>query len=161
MAKIELSSASIDGTNIGKRKAEESLVDLGGADFASLPPVVTARQKSRTKLLCSHEQTQSIVQDIVSNTHDKMEDEENEYTEGSCETPKSEEHKIPTVLECPPAPKKPRPTSKRKSAGPPGGFFVPPGLDLVFLPLKKTCRRTKLWPDETARLEVAQRTGDL
>lgn len=32
-----------------------------------------------------------------------------------CETPKSEEHRIPKVLTCPPAPRKPRPTARRKT----------------------------------------------
>lgn len=32
-----------------------------------------------------------------------------------CETPKSEEHRIPKILACPPAPRKPRPTARRKT----------------------------------------------
>eukprot|EP01018_Ginkgo_biloba_P001846 Gb_00127 [translate_table: standard] len=139
MARTGLSCASVDRTNTGKRKADEFL-DIGDVGFPSLRPIVTAQPTARTKLICTQEQThENVVQDIVLKTHDKVMNEANENTEG-CETPKSEEHKIPEILECPPAPKKPRPTPKRKSAGPPGGFFVPPGLDLVFLPNKKPAK---------------------
>lgn len=36
-------------------------------------------------------------------------------SEEGCETPKSEEHRIPKILACPPAPRKPRPTARRKT----------------------------------------------
>eukprot|EP01018_Ginkgo_biloba_P001844 Gb_23788 [translate_table: standard] len=157
MAKTGLTCVNVDPSNSGKRKAEES-VDIA---FLSLRPVVTARPTSRAKFTCTQEQThENIVQHIALNAHDKVVEEANENTEG-CETPKSEEHSIPEVLECPPAPKKPRPTSKRKSAPPPGGFYVPPGLDSIFLPLKKTFTKRIFRPATTAAIEVAQRSGHL
>lgn len=52
-----------------------------------------------------------------------------------CETPKSEEHRIPKILTCPPAPRKPRPTARRKteSAAQARALFVNPSeLNLFF-----------------------------
>ncbi|KAM4094406.1 hypothetical protein ACB094_06G193000 [Castanea mollissima] len=45
-----------------------------------------------------------------------VEEEDNKEEEDCCRTPTSKEHRIPKILDCPPAPRKPKraPTCKRK-----------------------------------------------
>ncbi|ERM96762.1 hypothetical protein AMTRI_Chr07g78900 [Amborella trichopoda] len=58
-----------------------------------------------------------------------------EATEGGCTTPTSEEHKIPSTLSCPPAPRKPR-ARKRKNVVVARFFFMKPHeIESIFHPI--------------------------
>ena len=60
---------------------------------------------------------------------------DNAEEEEECQTPKSEEHKIPPVLCCPPAPRKPKwiPAKRKLPASPLQGFYFPSNSDLQSL----------------------------
>jgi len=55
--------------------------------------------------------------------------------EEECQTPKSEAHKIPPVLSCPPAPRKPKwfPVKRKIPASPLQGFYILSDSDLQSL----------------------------
>jgi len=55
--------------------------------------------------------------------------------EEACQTPKSEEQKIPPVLSCPPAPRKPKwiPVKRKIPASPRQGFYIISEFDLQSL----------------------------
>uniref|UniRef100_A0A9I9D8H1 Uncharacterized protein n=1 Tax=Cucumis melo TaxID=3656 RepID=A0A9I9D8H1_CUCME len=55
-----------------------------------------------------------------------------ECSDGGCSTPKAERHRIPEILTCPPAPKKPRAVSDCSFRRSPIAFFAPPELELFF-----------------------------
>ncbi|XP_022944116.1 cyclin-dependent protein kinase inhibitor SMR13 [Cucurbita moschata] len=55
--------------------------------------------------------------------------------DGGCSTPKAERFRIPDILTCPPAPKKPRPSSDCSLRRSPIAFFAPPELELFFCAL--------------------------
>ncbi|KAH9297263.1 hypothetical protein KI387_028945, partial [Taxus chinensis] len=93
-----------------KRKGTQEDVGFPPA----LKPIITAR-RSRL-LLCTEDSTNNYrdcEQDITCHGNN----EENNNVEGNegCHTPKGEEHQIPRILSCPPAPKKPRQAARRKS----------------------------------------------
>jgi len=154
-----MSSVTVDRCTDSKRKADD--ID-GGMVFPLLKPILTTLPAPRTKISCIHEQQKDgFLQNIVEVTA------ENELLlaakgdQDGCETPKSEEHKIPKVLECPPAPRKPRPQPKRKTATLPGDFFFfPPDLDSEFLLYRMIPPRKKLhWSKKLSAVAVEQKGG--
>ncbi|WOK95010.1 hypothetical protein Cni_G03715 [Canna indica] len=65
--------------------------------------------------------------------------------EECCVTPKSEESKLKPALECPPAPRKPRPPPKRKLGDLRGFFPVPDDLSLVFTRCRPPTKRIRVY----------------
>lgn len=136
-----MSSVTVDRSTGPKRKGDDSF-DIEGMVFPLLKPIVTTQSGSRAKILCSHEQQKhDFLHDIIDV---KMENESlGMLDQDGCKTPKSEEHKIPNLLECPPAPRKPK--MKRKTPTlTKGFFFVPQDLDSAFLPYRMSPPRKKL-----------------
>jgi hypothetical protein len=117
-----MSSVTVDQSTGRKSKGDDSF-DIEGMVFPLLKLIVTTCPASRTKILCSHKQQKDdLLQDI-----DEVTVQNELLAKGdrdSCETPKSEEHKIPKVLECPRAPRKPKMKWKTPTL-PEGFFFVP------------------------------------
>lgn len=154
-----MSSLTVDRSNDSLRRADISF-DIEGMVFPPLKPIVTSRPPSRTEISCTHEQQKGeFLQNVVEVTV------ENELLAtgdpDGCETPKSEEHKIPKVLECPPAPRKPRPAPKRKTATlPEGFFFFPPDLESAFLLYRMSSPRKKLsWSKRISAVALEQNGG--
>lgn len=127
---------SADRISAVKRKASDVGLDSEDVEFPpQLKNIVTAwpRQAARNqKLLEFKPADEPATAELVLPTENVDVDavgfilqtenvdvgvEEKNLTEGDegCETPKSEEHRIPKVLTCPPAPRKPRPTARRKN----------------------------------------------
>lgn len=128
-----MSSVTVDRSTDRKRKGDATF-DIEGMVFPPLKPIVTTQSASRAKILCSHEQQKyDFLHDVIDA---KMENESlGMVDQDGCKTPKSEEHKIPKMLECPPAPRKPK--MKRKTLTLTNGFFfVPQDLDSAFLPCR-------------------------
>nr|ABR16514.1 unknown [Picea sitchensis] len=152
-----MSSGTVDQSTRRKRKGDDSF-DIEGLVFPLLKPIVTTRPASRTKILCSHkEQKDDLLQDI-----DEVTVQNELLAKGDqdgCETPKSEEHKIPKVLECPRAPRKPK--MKRKIPTlPEGFFFVPQDLVSAFLLCSMSQPRKQIHCSKRI-LEPAEETNTL
>ncbi|OAE31374.1 hypothetical protein AXG93_3789s1150 [Marchantia polymorpha subsp. ruderalis] len=75
---------------------------------------------------------------LLSDTFSSSGEEENCGSDG-CETPKAKRHRIPETTGYPPAPRKPRATSRRRVK--PSSFFSPPDFD-SFLPYHSTSLST-------------------
>ncbi|GLJ29926.1 hypothetical protein SUGI_0591660 [Cryptomeria japonica] len=121
---------------IGKRKAESDSFDSEDIGFPSLKPVLTVCPKEQP-VICS-----------------KIGEED--CFNGGCETPKCQENKIPECLECPPAPRKPKPRAKRKPEKIARDFFfVPADLDSVFFPYQILRPRKKIQWSSTTEPGVA------
>ncbi|GLJ43328.1 hypothetical protein SUGI_0899940 [Cryptomeria japonica] len=108
-----------------KRKVTQDEED--GGFPPCLKPIVTAHPPCKSRLLLStveSKESDGVVDLDISGTSFGEEDND------GCETPKSEKHQIPKLLTCPPAPRKPRSTAKRKT----GEFFYvsPDELNLLF-----------------------------
>ena len=90
-----MSSVTVDQSTGRKSKGDDSF-DIEGMVFPLLKLIVTTRPASRTKILCSHKQQKDdLLQDI-----DEVTVQNELLAKGDqdgCETPKSEEHKIPKV----------------------------------------------------------------
>eukprot|EP01018_Ginkgo_biloba_P039887 Gb_15487 [translate_table: standard] len=144
---------SSDRTTVGKRKAaQEEIINSfddddnedQGLDFRppALRPIVTA---SKAAKICSSAELSHkklcYIDFVLDCSHDDQEAQkaygEEWVSTASCETPKSEEHKIPEILCCPPPPRKPKATAKRKASVQGAGFFVPCDLNLLFLPHRR------------------------
>ncbi|GMN54768.1 hypothetical protein TIFTF001_023896 [Ficus carica] len=69
----------------------------------------------------------------ISSNMDKNVDIEEEIVVSGCSTPKSERHKIPELLSCPPPPKKRKVSPSCSTVDrSPIAFFAPPDLELFF-----------------------------
>jgi len=150
-----------DRISSGKRKASDVGLDSEDVGFPpQLKPIVTAgpRRAARNQrflefktdepaagesILPTEQVDVWVVGLNLSTENVDVGVEADNLTDGDegCETPKSEEHRIPKILTCPPAPRKPRPTARRKtqSAALSRALFVNPSeLNLFFgLPPKK------------------------
>lgn len=150
-----MGSLTLDRSTAGKRKADDSF-DIEGMVVRLLKPIVTSRPALRTNISCTHEQQKNdFLQDIVEVTAENQLLPEGDRND--CETPKSEEHKIPNVLECPPAPRKPRqkPRMNMTSSPPQGFFFSPPDLDSAFTVYRKSPPRKKMrWSKRISALAI-------
>ncbi|KAK1276593.1 hypothetical protein QJS04_geneDACA004068 [Acorus gramineus] len=76
----------------------------------------------------------------------ELRDRRSEEEEGECRTPRSEDHLLKPLLVCPPAPKKPRMSLKRKSEAARVTFFfaVPRDLSKVFVALPNLSKKIKV-----------------
>ncbi|XP_054775932.1 cyclin-dependent protein kinase inhibitor SMR8-like [Prosopis cineraria] len=59
--------------------------------------------------------------------------DDGDETDAYCTTPTSEEARLPTTFTCPPAPRKPKPSSKFNFRRGTRQFFNPPDLETVFI----------------------------
>lgn len=157
-----MSSLTVDRSNDGKRKADNSFdIEGNGMVFPILKPIITTQSPSRTGSSCAHQQQKDdFLQNVI-----EVNTVENELLvqgdQDGCETPKSEEHKIPKVLECPPAPRKPRPDRKSTTATlPKGFFFFPPDLESAFLLYRMSPPRKKLhWSKRNISAVALEQNG--
>jgi len=150
---------SADRISAAKRKASD--VDLDSEDVVFFPhklkPIVTARPACNQRILKlkagKPSETESAVDSVLPTEQVNVDVavvklisptiDSNNLSDGNdgCETPKSEEHRIPKILTCPPAPRKPRPTARRRTqsaAKVRRALFVNPSdLDLLFAQKRK------------------------
>lgn len=155
---------SADRMSAGKRKTSDGGIDSEDIEFPpQLKPIVTARPCRKQRLSEFKNADDPATADIknsdepaaaevilqvdvgtvepISAAEDvKVTVAANNLTVGDegCETPKSEEHRLPKILTCPPAPRKPRPTARRKteSAAQARALFVNPSELNLFFGLK-------------------------
>jgi len=154
-----MSSLSVDRSSDSIKKADNSF-DIEGMVFPFLKPIVTTRPPSRTDISCTHEQQNGDFLVDISCTHEQQNELLAMADNDTSETPKSEEHKIPKVLECPPAPRKPRPAPKRKTATLPESlFFFPPDLESAFLLYRMSPQRKKLHWSNISAVALEQNEG--
>lgn len=154
-----MSSLTVDRSNDSNERKADNSFDIEGMVFPLLKPILTTQAPSRTELLCPRQQQKDdFLQNIVEvNTAEKLGDDQD-----GCKTPTSEEYKIPKVLECPPAPRKPRPEQKRKTATLPKGFFFefPPDMESAFLLYRMSPPRKKLqWSKTISAVALEQNGG--
>lgn len=147
---------SVNPISAGKRKASDVGLDSEDVGFPpQLKPIVTARPRracrkerllefktadepAAAELNLPTEQSDVGVVGLILGTENVnvgVEEENLTVGDEGCETPKSDEHRIPKILTCPPAPRKPRPTARRKteSAAQSRALFVNPSeLNLFF-----------------------------
>ncbi|XP_038902266.1 cyclin-dependent protein kinase inhibitor SMR13 [Benincasa hispida] len=93
----------------------------------NLPNLKLTKKIKKTKKQQQQNQIPATVQNDIVQFTDECSD-----TDGGCSTPKAERHRIPEILTCPPAPKKPRAVSDCSFRRSPIAFFAPPELELFF-----------------------------
>ena len=91
------------------------------------------RTQSKKKKQPQQSKNQELSISAVNNDISKMEDiNPDEVITSDCSTPKAERFRIPEILTCPPAPKKPRVVSNCSLLRSPISFYAPPELELFF-----------------------------
>eukprot|EP01018_Ginkgo_biloba_P021362 Gb_34661 [translate_table: standard] len=135
-----MASLGVNGSSLlGKRKQRDRIVSEDSADWfipfgeleelPDLPHIVTALP-SNLKAIDHIDGGIKSVDNKICDSVLQMEDEE------CCHTPKSEEYKIPNIICCPPAPRKPTSptlTNREPQLSPQLGIFIPSDLDLDLL----------------------------
>ncbi|CAK9314201.1 unnamed protein product [Citrullus colocynthis] len=110
-------------------KMAPSVATMAARTRRNLPKLKLTKKIKKTKKQQQQKQNQipaAARNDIVQFTDDCSD------IDGGCSTPKAERHRIPEILTCPPAPKKPRPVSDCSFRRSPIAFFAPPELELFF-----------------------------
>lgn len=99
--------------------------------------IITRSIYKKEKLLLSQESPKKVEKIVESSSFCN---EENDFDDGStisknindvCSTPKSEKHKIPEIVTCPPAPKKPKNNTLNQKRRP-ITFFAHPDIEKFF-----------------------------
>ncbi|GLJ43324.1 hypothetical protein SUGI_0899830 [Cryptomeria japonica] len=108
-AAVENSETSMDRISATARETKKRKADgenVGMNFTPGLKPIITVASPSKPILLLCTENSNFEFLDSNYNVEGNEE----------CHTPKGEEYQLPKILSCPPAPRKPRPTSKKSKS---------------------------------------------
>ena len=129
--------------NMAPRRREKTTITAPKATATETRRIMTRSIYKKQQMMGSHEKPSKMIESLRL-VEDEDEDEDSstkvEGVEEGCSTPKSEKYKIPEIVTCPPAPKKPRRrrvsvSSSRNCLAQrrrPITFFTHPDLDKFF-----------------------------